>query len=111
MHPHPFEEFKLKIGRQIRMLGTGEAVMILASDPQPRWIKFDWREVPDIPSVREEQQELEQRNLESGLFLSPETIDRELERLRGELLGPERIRLDGPQDGQGDARADPFREG
>ncbi len=108
----PFEEFKLKIGRQIRMLGTGEAVMILANNPQPRWIKFDWQEVPDIPSVRNRYQELLQQNLESGLFLSPETIDRELERLRGELLGPERIRLTGDATrDKSTGGADPFREG
>lgn len=114
----PFEEFRLDIGKKLRLQGTGEAVMILATDPKPRWIKIDWQPVPEIPSVDRAYEELLQRNLESDLFVSPQVIDQEIEKLRVELMQPIPIKIpkSGNQSGQGneaavDDTSDPFRDG
>ena len=81
-----FEEFQLKIARGVRRQKNGEAVLITATEPDPRNIKVKWQPVPESSAVDRAEEELRQQNLDSGLFVSAAQIENDFEAKRLELL-------------------------
>ncbi len=84
-----FDEFNLKWGQKIRRLQTGEAVSLLANDPQVREIAVDYFPIDETPALRAAVERLVEKNFASECFVSAAEADRELEAYRRRLLmGP-----------------------
>jgi hypothetical protein len=84
-----FDEFNLKWGQKIRRLQTGEAVSLLANDPQVREIAVDYFPIDETPALRAAVERLVEKNFASECFVTAAEADRELETYRRKLLsGP-----------------------
>ncbi|MDP1796785.1 MAG: DUF87 domain-containing protein [Planctomycetaceae bacterium] len=86
-----FDEFNLEWGQKIRKLKTGEAVSLLANDPQVRELAVDYFPIEDTPSLRAAVDRLLEKNFASECFVSAAEADRELEAYRRQLLSGPKI--------------------
>ena len=81
-----FEERRSEWGRDIRKLGTGQALGKFADDPQLYRVQVHHDPIPDSPQIRAEMQNLIEQNFQSDLFVSAADLDREAEELRQALF-------------------------
>ena len=88
-----FEEQQAEYGRDIRRLQVGYAYVKLLDDPKLHYCKVRLDPIRDTPRIRDRVEEFKAKNFENDLFLSPALIEQEHNRLREELLQPEKIIL------------------
>ncbi|MEX1096266.1 MAG: FtsK/SpoIIIE domain-containing protein [Planctomycetales bacterium] len=91
-----FEEWDIAWGQKIRRLGTGEAICLLANDPQVREVRIDYHPIEPTRELLRRKDELLARNFASEFFLTAGEADREADACRRMLLTAPPIVIDRP---------------
>ena len=88
-----FDEQKAEYAKAIRRLKVGHAYVKLLDDPTLYSCKVRLDPIRNTPRIQDRIEEFKCQNFENSLFLSPGMIEQEHEKLRGQLMRPERIVL------------------